>query len=285
MLLLESILTIGLMAMLLVGGATLLNNFINTSNKISISGKTEDVRNYIRAFLDCEETLKNQITACQSGDFIELKQKDTQPFIAKWPQHTIVNDDFTFEVKCRAIDDYFAIDIRYARVRDGNEPLIYLKDPVTKQDSTFKDLFDGIPYYCRQSTPGPCYAHALVGSWDMMGLPVGGECWYRLPANRNCDWWCCITPTCPGPYRPATNTYAGADGADTDCAAVIDAFGVEAARLGMPWNVTFNGTMPGFGAIGCITDSTNTSGYRGTGASTNSSASNASYKRFCACGY
>ena len=63
--------------------------------------------------------------------------------------------------------------------------------------------------------------------FDPGGVSVGGYCWYWGAEPESCDSVC----STHGGYNLATDTYAGYNGTDANCIAVLDALGVPGTGL------------------------------------------------------
>jgi hypothetical protein len=84
------------------------------------------------------------------------------------------------------------------------------------------------------------------------GVRIGGHCWYLLSGDTNlahvgksCEWLC----QSHGGYNEATRTYAGSDGTDANCTAVMNALGVSGSATAQ--NCTPLDIDPLRTAIGC----------------------------------
>lgn len=89
--------------------------------------------------------------------------------------------------------------------------------------------------------PTPATAHTVTVSagsadadWTVTtqaacgGAEVGGSCWYYGADGASCADTCSTR----GGYDEATRTFAGSDGSDANCDAVLDAIGAPSATLG-----------------------------------------------------
>jgi len=102
------------------------------------------------------------------------------------------------------------------------------------------------------------------------GVTVGGSCWLLGSSGDSCDTTCNNAGLL---YDDATRTYAGSDGSDADCTAVLDALAVTGS------GVTFSGCGVG---VGCGYDNGGSGRLRCSDATT-SSASFSTFDRACAC--
>ncbi len=102
------------------------------------------------------------------------------------------------------------------------------------------------------------------------GVSVGGYCWYLSAPSASCDSTC----SAHGGYNEATRTFAGDQGANANCASVLDALLGSSAAVVDLW-------MCSNGAIGCTNLSADR--WRCMNAATTSSSSWTNIKRACAC--
>lgn len=75
----------------------------------------------------------------------------------------------------------------------------------------------------------PCGDYAKTDEEDggpCHGAEVGGACWFYGAAGQTCVSVCDNEEMA---YSPATMTYAGSGGSDTNCGAVLDALGADGA--------------------------------------------------------
>ena len=114
---------------------------------------------------------------------------------------------------------------------------------------------------------------------------VGGHCWYFGSNNQSCDTVC----STHGGYSSATQTYAGSDGSDGNCDAVLIALGQTQPSCSGPENRT--GLAVGCGVDYEASDACITSGSRryvrytspDTSGSGSSASSSLYIRRACAC--
>jgi hypothetical protein len=102
------------------------------------------------------------------------------------------------------------------------------------------------------------------------GEVVGGFCWYLAADNESCDSVCSTR----GGHNEGTRTFAGSDGSAQNCGDVLNAL------------VTLSGVVNDFpcaAGMGCMLGSFGNVKYRCTSPATDSSSSNASENRACAC--
>ncbi len=100
------------------------------------------------------------------------------------------------------------------------------------------------------------------------GYEVGGACWFLGDSNQSCTTVC---TGIGGTYNSATESYGGSGGLNTNCTAIMDAFGAGG-----------NNTTTAGNAGGCYISEANANRYRGT-STTTASYSAANLHRACAC--
>ncbi len=100
------------------------------------------------------------------------------------------------------------------------------------------------------------------------GVKVSDYCWYAGASNEHCDTVCGNVGLI---YDPATRSFAGSDGTNSNCQEVLDALGLGSGSV----STTSNNR-------GCQFRSSNNTRYRGTQATTSSGRSSG-YLRACAC--
>jgi hypothetical protein len=77
--LMETMLTIGVFGIVAAISTRIAVNKIFFQEHIETKGKVEDVRDLIRASLDCGETFSNPVTKCDTGQFIEVLKSGSSP--------------------------------------------------------------------------------------------------------------------------------------------------------------------------------------------------------------
>jgi len=109
-----------------------------------------------------------------------------------------------------------------------------------------------------------------IGTCSVGGESIGGACWYLSAEGASCDTAC----SGRGGYNSATRTYAGSDGSNANCEAVMNAL------LGVNGVAVTDGDF-GVGGLGCGENSN--SRFREILTPTTSDASFGIVKRACAC--
>lgn len=145
--------------------------------------------------------------------------------------------------------------------------------PSTDQSAT--------PYTVR-ATNGTGYDEILVSITinppaPCDGVVVGGHCWYwgRIFEDDNCDEVCATHGGC----NDATLTYAGSEGTDANCGAVMTALGAPNPTPVTPWP----GSYSGVSGLGCGSDFSDVATTIRVLSSTTSSAGLMHFRRACAC--
>jgi hypothetical protein len=136
---------------------------------------------------------------------------------------------------------------------------------------TFSGTGDGNKFLVKDATAGSCLPPCPSG-----GQHVGGFCWYLGAGGQSCDAVCTgIGQTCD----PATVTYAGSGGTDTNCQTVLNALG-SAGALVYPSFDCAGVPLPG---LGCATDTSSNTIRCATPTTTCSAAGDLLTLRACAC--
>jgi hypothetical protein len=103
---------------------------------------------------------------------------------------------------------------------------------------------------------------------DIGGQLLGGACWFVGAEGDTCTEVCASHEL---RYDSATRTYAGSDGSDANCTAVLNALGISGSTTGAVWGV----------GLGCFVEY---SGFRRDyGSPTTADASHEDFRRACAC--
>lgn len=103
------------------------------------------------------------------------------------------------------------------------------------------------------------------------GVELGGACWFLSPMGDDCDATCQAFGL---NYDEATRTFAGSDGTNANCEAVMNALGAEGS--GAPFE---NNACPG--GFGCVSEFGDR--HRCTDPATDFAATDSSLFRMCAC--
>lgn len=114
--------------------------FTKSMRSLEMKGELEDLRTLVRTNLDCQVTIESQEAACQTGDFVEGRRKDNKFFFAGAANGTEFGRS-KHHVRSRCVDNggHYELAVEYNRES---------KDPLTKQERDWGDLFNGIPYEC-----------------------------------------------------------------------------------------------------------------------------------------
>jgi hypothetical protein len=115
------------------------------------------------------------------------------------------------------------------------------------------------------------HTQSLATAITTCGVELGGACWYLGTPGQSCN------DVCDGvgrTYDPATGTFAGAEGSNENCAAVLAAF--ELGPLDEP-------DAPCAVGLGCAIGDDGVSFRCGLGRTTSPSASVSITRRLCAC--
>ena len=144
MTMMEIILSIGLFGLVAVMGARFFGSSIGTQEHIIVRGEVEDVRDLIRSSIDCDKTMINQVTACGTSQYIEIRKQDNTVLIPKISPFGAMGGGVEVRSKCSTGDGFYKLDMEYRRVANG----AVIKDQMNGKMYDWAPLFANVPVSC-----------------------------------------------------------------------------------------------------------------------------------------
>jgi hypothetical protein len=156
-----------ILGMLVVGAVAMMKSFIRGEQQAETMGQVEDMRNYVRQLMSCDETTTAGDATCKlaGGGYVNVLRIDDSVIIPK-VYGSAVFGPYAMRAKCSVNNQAYALDIEYAKI-----------DPAAPASLTWTDLFPNAPVSCLKELPPPpatCWVKAIHKNCPAYCASLGG---------------------------------------------------------------------------------------------------------------
>ena len=172
----EVMIAVGILAFIVIAAATMLSQKIKFQKEIQFKGEQEDLKQFLRSFLDCRQTISTQQALCDAPtpQYIQVKDRKGEVLIDRWPKSSAYGANRSLRAQCINIGpSQYQLNIEWAKLaakRNLTGEFEHLSAGI-KTSSDFLPLFKPIPVVCSQSAEAECSSSAVMSHKISVSFP------------------------------------------------------------------------------------------------------------------